>query len=294
MKIAILLLCHKNAEQINLLLKQLEHPQIYVFIHVDRKSSIISQINTNSHVFLLPEGERIDCKWGSISLVHATLHLIQYAYKKDKFDYFWLCSGQDFPIKSMDDILAFFNNHPGIEFLDLFPSKNTTGKSTNYDKRMDLYYPNCLLNFSFISRVYKRIYTEITGGYNRTWFAKRKNTTNLQFYFGSQWWCLSALAIEWILNYTNTHSELLQFYEHAIVPDESFFHTLLMNSPYAKKRHPALHYIDWSAGGNNPKTFTLDDWPLLQKSDKLMARKFDWLIDAQILIRLKQNIRRKN
>ena len=35
MKLAILMLCHKNAEQINLFLDILKHPDIEFFIHID-------------------------------------------------------------------------------------------------------------------------------------------------------------------------------------------------------------------------------------------------------------------
>lgn len=44
MKLAILLLCHKNAEQINLFLQTMKHPDIDFYIHVDKKSHITDQI----------------------------------------------------------------------------------------------------------------------------------------------------------------------------------------------------------------------------------------------------------
>lgn len=37
MKIAIAMLCHKNAEQINALLRAMAHDDIYFYIHVDKK-----------------------------------------------------------------------------------------------------------------------------------------------------------------------------------------------------------------------------------------------------------------
>lgn len=40
MKLAILLLCHKNPEQINLFLETLHHPDIEFFIHVDKKTNM--------------------------------------------------------------------------------------------------------------------------------------------------------------------------------------------------------------------------------------------------------------
>lgn len=40
MKLAILLLCHKDPEQINLFLETLHHPDIEFFIHVDKKTNM--------------------------------------------------------------------------------------------------------------------------------------------------------------------------------------------------------------------------------------------------------------
>ena len=81
MKIAILMQCHKNPEQINLLLRALKHPQIDVFVHVDTKSeSIREKINSREEsVYLLPEKECIDVRWAQFSQVKASLKLLNMA-----------------------------------------------------------------------------------------------------------------------------------------------------------------------------------------------------------------------
>ena len=283
MKLAILLLCHKNSKQINLLLDQLVHPQVSVFVHVDKNAAITPQLKSYQNVFILPDEKRVACRWGSMSLVEATLHLLQYATQHGPFDYFWLCSGQDFPIKPIEQIVSFVEQHAGKEFLDLFPSKNHTGNYSNYDKRTAVYYPLWMLGNKLWQRIVKRGSIELTGGYRYTWMGRRSCKTDLKFYFGSQWWCLSCKACKWILDYISKNSHLLDFYKNTIVPDESLFHTLLMNSPYAQNRQDALHYIDWSEGGNSPKTLGMSDLAALQQSDKFMARKFDLETNGNIL-----------
>ena len=288
MKLAILLLCHKNPKQINLFLDALRHPNIKFFIHIDKKSNIADKLTKREDIIVLPKKDRVLTKWGSVSLVKATLNLLNAACKQDNFDYFWLCSGQDFPLKSAEEIISFLKANSQKEFLTLFNSKAYTGKNTNYDKRNALYYPKYILNNTLFARILKRLYIELTGGYNRTFLLKRKNTTGLNFYYGWQWWCLSDKMVKWILAYVKKKPEFLSFYENAIVPDESFFCTLVMNSPYAKNRTESLHYIDWSASGNNPKILTMADLPVLQKTAKLMARKFDICIDSSIFSSLQQ------
>jgi hypothetical protein len=67
-----------------------------------------------------------------------------------------------------------------------------------------------------------------------------------------------------------------------VVPDESFFHTLVLNSPFAKDRKDYLHYIDWSDSGNSPKTLTLKDLDKIVASPFLMARKLDFQVDKNL------------
>ena len=43
-------------------------------------------------------------------------------------------------------------------------------------------------------------------------------------------------TIDWIMQYITTHPEYYKFYENATCPDESFFQTLVMISPYADKK----------------------------------------------------------
>jgi hypothetical protein len=48
---AILIQCHKNPEQVNMLLDALQHPDVDIFVHVDKKSDIGSQLKTSSRKF---------------------------------------------------------------------------------------------------------------------------------------------------------------------------------------------------------------------------------------------------
>lgn len=88
-------------------------------------------------------------------------------------------------------------------------------------------------------------------------------------------------------SYLKSHPEYIRFYRNVNCPDESFFQTLLMNSPYKNKRADYLHYVDWSEGGNNPKVLKIEDLENLMASDKLMARKLDTEVDSRIIDEIK-------
>ena len=285
MKIAILLLCHKNPKQINKFLEVMKHPQISFFIHIDKKNYFAKDIVKRDDIYILPYDLCQNIQWGSISMIQATLNLIEFATSKGKFDYFWLCSGQDFPIKPIKDIVSFFENKT-CNFINLFNSQNFTGKYTNYDKRNSLYYPKWIMGNTLIQRIFKRVYIELTGGYNKTLFLNRKNTTKFKSYFGSQWWCLNKQTIDWIRKYCDEHNEYFNFYKNCATPDESFFHTLVLNSPYKEEREDYLHYVDWTGCKNSPRILTIKDLDNITKKKSLMARKFDMNVDETIIKRI--------
>lgn len=108
MKIAILLLCHCAPKQINALTEAMSHPSITFFVHVDKKADIVKDIHTSERVTLMPESDRVDVRWGQVSQLDATLKLMQYASRGSAYDFYWLCSGQDFPIKSISMIVRRF------------------------------------------------------------------------------------------------------------------------------------------------------------------------------------------
>ena len=292
MKIAILIMCHKNPEQVNLFLETMRHPQFAFFIHVDKKSDIVNDIIVRDDVIVVPEEKRVDIKWGQVSLVDATLALFLCAKERDDFDFYWLCSGQDFPIKPMSRITKWFEMHPENDFVDIYLSKNAGLKRDNhYDKRNALFYPQWMLGNSLWKRIAKRAYIDLTGGYNHTFkWARRNNTTGLLFFFGSEWICLTSRTFEWMKNYLSCHPEYYQYMQNCNCSDESFFQTLLMNSPYAENRMDYLHYIDWSEEKNSPKTLTFDDIDSITTSDKYMARKIDIDYDLKIVEALQKKV----
>lgn len=177
MRLAFLMQCHKNPEQINMLIGYLNHPNIDFYIHVDKKSNITSEITKGQdNVIILPEEQRVDVKWGTFSQVQATLNLLKYAYMSNTYDFYWVISGQDFPLVSAESIIQFLSNNMNRNYMDLFISKNNGARhSTNYDKRNQIVYFEWMFKRDLKHRLLRRSWVEITGGYNYTFpvfFAK--------------------------------------------------------------------------------------------------------------------------
>lgn len=103
---AILILAHKNIQQVVELSRKL-NSNFNVYIHFDKKMSL-----DNDYLKVL-ENENIryisqeDVKWGSWSIVRATIALMNLALNDKDNQYFHLISGQDWPIINSQEIYDF-------------------------------------------------------------------------------------------------------------------------------------------------------------------------------------------
>ena len=105
----------------------------------------------------------------------------------------------------------------------------------------------------------------------------------MNFYFGSQWWCLSKETVNWINNYLAENPDFYDFYRSSSTPDESFFHTLVMLSPFGDKTTDNLLYQHFQKGANSPDVLTADDLQRAKESKYLVMRKVDMDVDDAFL-----------
>lgn len=167
-----------------------------------------------------------------------------------------------------------------MNFVQYWDSKNHGNhKQNNLDKRNQIYFPIKLIGRKPWQKIIKRGWVEFTGGYNRTWKIFERKQLGVDFYFGSQWWALTGETVEWIINYLGQHEDYYIFYKNTVCPDESFFQTLVMRSPYADKKTDYLTYLHFSEGANSPDILRASDFPQAKESGCLVMRKVDMDVD---------------
>ena len=273
-RIAYLILAHKNPKAINEMIDALDYPSVDFYLHIDKKSNIIGDINKKTNVYFT--SNRIDAKWGHISLVESMLELLKNVREsKREYDYVWFISGQDYPIKSNEFIQNFFVQNFGYNFIEIIPKEDE--RYRRYLKRNQTWYPTWGASPKFIMRVLRKIYNYMTGGMTRSLF-KRKNILGVDWFFGSQWFAITYETMTYVLDEVDS-KPYLKYFKNCICPDESFFQTIISNSQYADKIKDYLTYVDWSEGKKNPKILSLEDYEQLKSSDKLIARKFNEVND---------------
>jgi hypothetical protein len=272
MKIAYLVLAHKNPEQVKRLLKLLNGD---VYIHLDKKCDLESfQINMPNINFI---NDRVSIGWGGYSMIKATFNLINTAKNNSDYDYYILLSGDDYPIQSLEELNKYLKENREYSFLefDKFDDKWQHAK-WRYQNYKLFETPN-LLNRALQKAL-------------NMFINKRAMYRNMVTYKGSQWWCLNSESIEYLLKYIKDNRDILRYFKHTHIPDEMFFQIILLNSPLRNKIiNDNLRYILLES--SHPETLTKNNFTeLINANNKFFARKFDSNIDTEILDLLDKRI----
>lgn len=280
--IAHIVTVYKQPELALRLIKALQHPGNHIYIHLDKKAeaSEYAMLFKQPNVFLI--NKRINIKWAGYSMVEALLAGIEQILNSGiHYNHINHISGQCFPIKPINTINNFFEQHSTNNFLSCqsLPSGWWEQASTRYES----------FHFHEFS---------IKGRYRlelilKKLLPKRKPPFNFTFYGGDHgaYWTITNETAKYLLNFFNENKASRSFFKFSWGPDEFLFNTIIMNSPYnISVINNNYRYIDWSEGGANPKTLTISDFDNLKNSDCFFARKFDLEVDGKILDLMQQII----
>ena len=122
MKLACIVLAHHLPKQLALLVSVLRHPQVQVYLHIDRTKSLapftraLAEAGVSEVVLL----RRQESRWASPGVLDAALEGLV-AGVADGCDYFITISGQDFPLKPMEEIVAFFERARSRSYISYWP-----------------------------------------------------------------------------------------------------------------------------------------------------------------------------
>jgi hypothetical protein len=297
-KVCYLIIAHNNPNHLRRLIRALSSSSSAFFIHIDRKSRLSDFSNAKGDNVCFSK-DRIAAYWGDFSVTEAILVLLRMALADQRrFDYFALLSGTDYPLQPVAYIERFFEHNRGKEFMNMVRMPcEAAGKPI---ARLNTYQPSP--RGSRISETTRKLLTTIgLVSVNRDY---KRHFRSLLPYGGSTWWALSREACEHIQKFVGDEPQVVKFFKHAPIPDESFFQTILGNSPYRARSQRNLTYADWSGGGSHPADITLKHLEFLTaaasitlddvygKGEVLFARKFSDQAE-EVVLRLDQLISEK-
>jgi hypothetical protein len=287
---------YRLPEQLVRLVTRLRTENATVLVHIDKKASpqvfgaISEGVRSLADVHLL---DRHVCRWGGFGHVAASLDGIAAIVENGiPCDQAVLLTGQDFPLKSNEEIKARLGRDREYSFLSHFPvPDNDEWLPDGGLDRIDRWY------FWFRGR---RLQVPSNHGRGRLGSAltlisgvvpRRRFLPGLRPYGGSSYWCLSGDAVSFVHRYVRDHPEFVSFFRRVFIPDELFFQTILVNSELRNRIvNDDLRYIRWSATGSGPEVLLVDDLDRLRHTESLFARKFDQGADGRILDLIEEHL----
>jgi hypothetical protein len=322
MTVAFLIQAHSHPSLTARLVDRLCSGQSRIYLNIDARASIgdfaglerkdVSFVTDRSPVF-----------WAGFSQVRATLALLRAAHADSANEYFVFLSGVDYPIKPLAEIFRFFEGRTD-GYLDYFdPCATRTSKRQFYNRHRKYQFRDSVWSnyHGREGRFFGLLeFAKLTSGcmYLANIMMPRKQPP-VKPYNGSSWWMLHRDFVQYILDSTDDHSELVRHYDNTYAPDEMFFQTLLLNSPLSVRVDPygnndradfprdpqrdhspgvslgrgAYRYVDWTRGRGHPATLDMRDFGRLLASECLFARKFHPVTSATLLDALDARIHKK-
>jgi hypothetical protein len=312
--VVYLILSHTNPEQVLRLVNRLvvQNEGAFVVVHHDytRSKLDVSRLGARTEVLRHTQG----IGWGSFELLLATLRSISWI--DEHLDYRWIVfiSGQDYPLLPPQQIQEFLlaSDHDAFiakprpvdyRFRDEWGGRDFW--SARYFYR---YYSLPRLAHPLprtIAKAVRNIETRIKTSQSLVFFwpmpgprtslgirrLRHPFDKDFNCYCGSQWFTLSKKSVRVVLEFANERVDVLAYYKRTILPDESFFNSLLMSRSDLDVRLESLRYLrmapPWYA---HPDVLCLADFDMLIASGQHFARKFDPSVDTRILDEVDRHI----
>jgi hypothetical protein len=277
MKQVFLIHAHKDLAQLNTLVEQLRDDDFITYVNLDRKSDLDP---ARLHPAARLVNKRVDVRWGGFSQVQATLNsLRQIVAEVPAFDKVIFLSAQDFPLLPNERLKHELAALADRELLDTVPIREGG-------------WPVAFRYQYFYREGGNRLERAACALANRALRAlkrRRRPPGGLEPWGGSSWWALSRGCVLMLLDTATRDRALMRFFRTVQCPDEMFFQTLVMNSPWRERvLGENLRHIQWPEhGSRNPKILDEADFEHIAAARAHFCRKLDSHASARLLPRLR-------
>ncbi len=310
-----MIMCHKNLDQVLLLSKTLLTADSDVVVHVDSSVSNDKYIEFLNAIKDIPNlyvtDKRIHGVLDTRTLVDIVFIMLSYVKKRNlTYKNYCLLSGQDFPIKPINEINKnLLANYP-TPHIDCTPydtsnwicpkfqstpwllkfRKSTLRKLKSKNPIRKLLEKATIKLQNFLELLKLTSYDKLT-------------RVGVSLYGGSAWWILPDIAIDFIYNEYINSTKIVEYLLETRTPEETFFQIMVMRSPCKNDVHiNPVHQVEqtcktWAYFSDkdkpftgHPYVFTVNEFDKLRDSSFWFARKFDVQQDNEIIELIQKNL----
>lgn len=286
MKQAIIITAYKHFARLKDLINQFDD-RFNIYIHVDKKS--VDSHNELPAIDVLPQVKRLSRKytvnWGGVNHLYAYLDLISYALKDSTNQFFHIITGEDWPLVSIDEIYARFQQNPEINYLSYFKLPDNRWKDGGLSRIQYYHF------YNEINTRKHRIIVPLLSKIQQKLLLKRSLPKAFNTYYGgSKNWSLSRAAVQYVITFGNDNPDFFRRTRYTNCVEEMYFQTILVNSPLSNTIiNDNLRYIIWeNRNGSSPAYLDETDFDPIQSGDFIFGRKFHTDISKELMQLLNQ------
>ncbi len=293
MRIAYFLMMHQITELFPRLWRAIYDPGCVYRVHVDRKADAAVEAAVQEFLAPYPNArtmERHNCVLAGWSMVKIELKAIEHLLQDSAdWDFLINLSAACFPLRTQAEIRAGLDQHPGANFMDVRDARQWASvkhRASHWAVEIKLPFYARVLLLHGVPRTFVPGYTP---------------------YGGSAWHILSRRFCEYVVH-SPEPDPLKRFFRHGMAPEETFFQTVLMNSPFAdtlvnynyreilwppsprRALGPAIIWFLTARGPHSPRTLRIEHLEHLLASAAFFARKFDLAVDREIIAALEAHL----
>ena len=271
---AILILAHKDVKSVIELSRKLQ-TCFEIYIHFDTKLSLSSEDKKVLDENQLHYFQAIEVNWGAWGISAATILLMREALKNPQITYIHVISGQDWPAKRVEDIYSFYEGNSNI-YMTCDPARGMKKSGEPIILWQQFYF-----NYDKVERrtTYGKIYHRISMAIQALLRVNKykKLDIDMEIYQGANWMDLPRDAVEYLLNYFDTHENVQKLFMTGFCPDEFWVQTILNNSELSGRIIRDYHrYVKWERQHDSyPAILDERDFEEIVQGDYHFLRKVD-------------------
>lgn len=284
MKIGFVLVTYNNPPQLLRLTRTLQ--KLYddppIVCHHDFRQCSLDIAQFRGVEFVTPHEKT---GWGRWAVVRAALRGIELLYKISQPDWFFLLSAADYPVRNSAEVVSELGKRDIDALIDLRELAESDAQEYPPPANPALAHFVSRGNVALLRRRYAGLHLWIP--IIRRGPRLGRLTVSLPFmhpyapfdesfhcYYGDFWFSGNGRVAERLLSPNQKEIDLQKFYYRRAVPEESYIHTVLGNSPGIRIDCDTKRFAEWNGGGAHPQILDMKDIPAIAASKAYFARKF--------------------
>jgi hypothetical protein len=303
-KVGVIVGAHREPEQLAVLLAALCHPQVHIYLHIDKRTRIkpFQAAIAANRVGEITWLDRARTPWGGTDrMVRVELDGMAHAMA-DGCDYVTILSGQDFPLRPVAEFVQFLEANRERNYIHHFQLPYE-GWKLGGKHRTD-YYTYLLFGHPYtcvprndgtgmlvgtLSGMLNAILSPLSLGKPARSFPNYVTPIG-----GEHWMNLNADAAAYVLSFVREHPDYVRYHRHTSAAPEMFIQSILVGTAFAESHeivNDDLRYIVWDdTCAKHPKTLLLEDGEAILASSDFFARKVSAARDPALFAKLRENI----